>query len=104
MLGTTHAEIGAYLLCLWGLPLSAVDVVARHHNPGTSEAGVLETPHAVYLAESLRSETDHFPGHAGSLDPTFVEAFGIEGRLAEWREFRDQATGHNHAEATRRVR
>lgn len=32
-LGASHADIGAYLLQLWGLPLTLVDAVARHHDP-----------------------------------------------------------------------
>jgi HD-like signal output (HDOD) protein len=31
--GATHAEIGAYLLGLWGLPYSIVEAVALHHTP-----------------------------------------------------------------------
>ncbi len=30
---TSHAELGAYLLGLWGLPDSIVEIVAFHHNP-----------------------------------------------------------------------
>src|SRR6185437_8519082 len=33
VLGTTHAEIGAYLLGLWGLPYHIIEAVAFHHNP-----------------------------------------------------------------------
>jgi putative nucleotidyltransferase with HDIG domain len=32
-IGATHAEIGAYLLGLWGLPYSVVEAVALHHTP-----------------------------------------------------------------------
>jgi HD-like signal output (HDOD) protein len=31
MIGSTHAEVGAYLLGLWGMPVAVVDAVARHH-------------------------------------------------------------------------
>jgi HD-like signal output (HDOD) protein len=30
---TSHAELGAYLLGLWGLPGNVVEAVAFHHNP-----------------------------------------------------------------------
>lgn len=30
--GATHADVGAYLLRLWGLPFSLVEAVARHHD------------------------------------------------------------------------
>ncbi|MEP0765698.1 MAG: HDOD domain-containing protein [Fimbriimonadia bacterium] len=35
VLGGTHAEVGAYLLALWGLPDEVVDAVAFHHAPPT---------------------------------------------------------------------
>ena len=31
--GVTHAEVGAYLLGLWGLPFQVVEAVAHHHAP-----------------------------------------------------------------------
>jgi HD-like signal output (HDOD) protein len=31
-LGVTHAEVGAYLLGVWGLPYSVVEAVANHHH------------------------------------------------------------------------
>jgi putative nucleotidyltransferase with HDIG domain len=33
VIGSTHAEIGAYLLGIWGLPYSIVEAVAHHHHP-----------------------------------------------------------------------
>ncbi|KHE91903.1 MAG: HDOD domain-containing protein [Candidatus Scalindua rubra] len=33
VLNTTHAEIGGYLLGLWGLPTSVVETVVFHHHP-----------------------------------------------------------------------
>ncbi len=33
-LGATHAQIGAYLLSLWGLPAPIVTAVGHHHDPG----------------------------------------------------------------------
>lgn len=32
---TSHAELGAYLLGLWGIPDSIVEIVAFHHKPST---------------------------------------------------------------------
>jgi HD-like signal output (HDOD) protein len=45
--GATHAEVGAYLLGLWGLPYSIVEAVALHHTPGTI------TPHGYDLLSAL---------------------------------------------------
>ena len=41
VLGATHADIGAYLLCLWGMSYGAVEIVDRHHDPGQAMTGAL---------------------------------------------------------------
>jgi HD-like signal output (HDOD) protein/ActR/RegA family two-component response regulator len=45
--GATHAEIGAYLLGLWGLPYAIVEAVALHHSP------TAVTPHGYDLVAAL---------------------------------------------------
>jgi HD-like signal output (HDOD) protein/ActR/RegA family two-component response regulator len=51
--GATHAEIGAYLLGLWGLPYAVVEAVALHHTPkavtphGYDLVGALAVAHAL---------------------------------------------------------
>src|SRR6202012_2675583 len=51
--GATHAEIGAYLLGLWGLPYAIVEAVALHHTPtavkphGYDLVGALAVSHAL---------------------------------------------------------
>lgn len=45
--GASHAEIGAYLLGLWGLPYSIIEAVALHHTPGSV------TPHGYDLVGAL---------------------------------------------------
>lgn len=54
LMGVTHAEIGGYLLGVWGFPYSIVEAVANHHEPlrvpGSKSFGVLE---AVYIANTL---------------------------------------------------
>ncbi len=79
VMGTTHAELGAYLLGIWGLPYPIVEAVANHHDPGRVDNrtgfGVLE---AVHVADLLT--------RGGSPDPAFVEAHGIGDRLESWQE------------------
>ncbi len=54
--GTTHADIGAYLLALWGLPSSIVEAVAFHHQPSrvVDAAPVVVT--AVHIANAVANE------------------------------------------------
>jgi HD-like signal output (HDOD) protein len=52
LLGTSHAEIGAYLLGLWGLPLVIIDAVAHHHDepPTPAPTPVLAALRAAHAA------------------------------------------------------
>ncbi len=51
--GATHAEIGAYLLGLWGLPFQIVEAVAQHHAPARSDDDRLGLPQLVWLASCI---------------------------------------------------
>jgi len=44
--GVSHAEVGGYLLGVWGLPFSLVEAVAHHHHPERIRAPLF-TPAAV---------------------------------------------------------
>lgn len=48
--GATHAELGAYLLALWGLPFQIVETVANHHTPERAAADRLGLTQIVWLA------------------------------------------------------
>jgi HD-like signal output (HDOD) protein/ActR/RegA family two-component response regulator len=50
VLGTSHAEVGAYLLGLWGIPQSIAEAVAHHHRPTRISHSGLDTCTAVYTA------------------------------------------------------
>jgi HD-like signal output (HDOD) protein/ActR/RegA family two-component response regulator len=51
--GATHAEIGAYLLGLWGLPFQIVEAVANHHAPERAADDRLGLPQLVWLASCI---------------------------------------------------
>lgn len=54
--GVSHAEVGAYLLGLWGLPYPVIEAVAFHHHPErvkTIKSGVFAS---VHVASELTSE------------------------------------------------
>ena len=68
--GATHAEIGAYLLGLWGLPYSIVEAVALHHAPtsitphGYDLLGALTVSHALLDTSGAHALID-----SGNADP-----------------------------------
>jgi HD-like signal output (HDOD) protein len=73
ILGASHAEIGACLLGIWGLPPSIVDCVACHHEPAPGTDPKLIA--AVHVAQATVSRTP--------FDEHIVVAAG--GDLAAWR-------------------
>jgi putative nucleotidyltransferase with HDIG domain len=50
---TTHAEVGAYLLGLWGLPDSIVEATAYHHRPMESKNSAFSALTALHAADCL---------------------------------------------------
>lgn len=56
--GFSHAEIGAYLLGLWGLPYSMVEAVALHHRPNRVPHQGFDAISAVYVANLLAHELE----------------------------------------------
>jgi HD-like signal output (HDOD) protein len=81
-LGATHAEIGAYLLGLWGLPRPIVEAVLEHHSdPGPPDAWtVAET---VRIANALARS----PGAPPSplLDPLRLQHLADPAEIDRWR-------------------
>ena len=95
VLGASHAEIGAYLLGLWGLPYPIIEATANHHQPQRVPQRGFEILAATYLANLLVQETtppasqDH-PYHE-ALDQAYLETLGVTpAQLAEWRALATQ--------------
>jgi putative nucleotidyltransferase with HDIG domain len=85
----SHAEIGAHVLALWGVPHTVTDAVANHHQPprpGTELDGV----EVVYLANALIDELESAPGakraSAPQLDRDYAASPEIASHLSRWRE------------------
>ncbi len=96
LLGTSHAEIGAYLLGLWGLPNIAVEAIAHHHRPGRIPHSGFDCTIAVYVADLLDEELEAHPQGGSDLeieepDRTCLETLGVLARYSEFRERAAQA-------------
>ena len=92
-LGCTHAEVGAYLMSIWGLPFSLVRAVAYHHHPGEIAEANFSSLTAVHAADAIVSESDPSPlNHDASLDGAYLERLGLREREKVWRDLaRDEA-------------
>jgi putative nucleotidyltransferase with HDIG domain len=92
MLGTSHAEIGAYLLWLWGLPDAVCDAVAFHHTPANHLTGTFSAATAIHVADALSHETEAPTDFSGrpEIDMNHLQSLGVEERLPEWRRILDK--------------
>lgn len=80
--GANHADVGGYLLGLWGLPTPVVEAIALHHQPYRS-AGLSFSPlTAVHVANVFV----HTPeAQASLLDEVYLTRLQLFGRLPGWR-------------------
>jgi HD-like signal output (HDOD) protein len=95
LLGISHAEIGAYLLGLWGFPNLAVEALAHHHRPTRIPHSGFDSSVAVYVADLLDHELEVHPKDAtgAELDESArscLETLGIWPRFAEFRALATQ--------------
>jgi HD-like signal output (HDOD) protein/CheY-like chemotaxis protein len=89
LLGISHAEIGAYLLGIWGLPYSIVDAVAHHHHPTRVAHSGFDLVTAIYVADLLAHESPGGPiKPLPESDLACIEELGIADKFAEWRKSR----------------
>jgi HD-like signal output (HDOD) protein/CheY-like chemotaxis protein len=76
LLGVTHADVGACLLGIWGLPTSIVDAVRYHHDPGSAPVESREIAAAIHVADSL---TQH-----ERIDHESIERASLTARVVHW--------------------
>jgi putative nucleotidyltransferase with HDIG domain len=86
VLNTSHAEIGAYLLGMWGLPDPIVDAIAFHHRPGRQVAYKVDLLTTLHIANGLISmcHYEKEPDYAAYLDMDYLQALALMPRLDEW--------------------
>jgi len=96
--GVTHAEIGAYLLGLWGLPYPIVEAVGNHHAPHRVPSRELDLVVAVHVADALAWEL--VPPDVPSprpatprMDDACLEKLGLSEELEGWRERANTCAG-----------
>jgi len=99
----SHAEVGAYLLSLWGIPYPVVEAVAHHHHPDRVPRGKGDMSTIIYLANLLAHEhgsgaqSDPAGSHA-AIDVNLLEAIGGAELLPAWHK-QAEAVAHEPQEA-----
>ena len=91
--GATHAEFGAQLLSLWGLPATVTEPVARHHT-GRLHNAPWPSVDALYVANILIEEIEATDSPMASppleFDADYLKASGGTEMLDEWRSPRGE--------------
>ena len=83
VLGATHAEIGAYLLGLWGISDPIVEAVAYHHAPRVCGNRGFSPLTAVHVANGLQHATAGRPA-SGQLEAAYLNQIGVHDRVGLW--------------------
>lgn len=87
-LGVTHAEIGAYILGLWGLPNLIVEAVAYHHCPSRSPGMQflpLTTVHVSNIIEHQLFPNRNMNFIPASFDMDHIVRLGLKEKLERWK-------------------
>jgi putative nucleotidyltransferase with HDIG domain len=79
-----HAEVGAYLLGLWGFPNPIANAVAFHHAPSHSSDKGLGLCGIVHVADWLVHQGTESSLESAPLEPQFLEGLGLGHRLPRW--------------------
>jgi len=86
--GATHAEVGAYLIGIWGLPNPIAEALAFRHRPSQVKTTDFTPLTAVHVACAL----DHQARDGGSdparvmLDEEYLRSMGLQDKVGRWRE------------------
>lgn len=86
-LKVNHAQVGAYLLGIWGLPMPLVEAVAWHHTPSLAGLPEFSALTAVHAANVLVCETNrNNKGLFFNFDAAYLGQLALTDRVSFWRE------------------
>lgn len=93
--GVSHAEVGAYLLGLWGLPISIVEAVALHDSPRASGIKTFTPLTAVHAASVFENEIfdSGLSTTTAKIDAEYMAGIGLADRVEDWRDIAREALG-----------
>jgi HD-like signal output (HDOD) protein len=85
--GATHADVGGYLLGLWGLPVPVIEAIALHHKPAKTTHQTFSPLTAVHAANVLLYESRKSDNgtSARQMDAKYLAELGLSDRQDVWR-------------------
>jgi len=89
--GCTHAELGAYLMSIWGLPHALIHAVAYHDCPSQSIEQCFSSLSVLHIADAIvSSKSASMILQDVKLDEAYLSALGLSERLPVWCGLYDQ--------------
>ena len=86
LLGATHAEIGAHLMGLWGLPDTIVEAIAFHHRPSESHTPGFSAVTVVHVANIMEHREHPDDEAIQPIDTAYLESLHMADRVEKWSE------------------
>jgi len=86
--GTSHAEIGAYLMGLWSLETPIIEAIAFHHCPANSMSQNMGLLTAVHVGNAI-DHNGQAPTNGNTdlqFDAQYLESLGVADRIPAWRQ------------------
>ena len=82
-----HADVGGYLLGIWGLPVTLVEAVGLHHHPEMSIDDTFSPLTAVHIANVLVEQKRHGEANpcVSPLNLEYLNRLGLSDRIPGWR-------------------
>jgi HD-like signal output (HDOD) protein len=77
----THADVGAYLLGLWGLSDQLINTTKYHHSPSLSQNNEFDSLAAVHIANVIVNHTDNTPIKGEEFDLEYLERLGVQNKI-----------------------
>jgi HD-like signal output (HDOD) protein len=104
LMGVSHAEVGAYLLGIWGLPSPVVEAVAHHHHPARVPQDSLDAVGIVYISNILAHQVaDRAPLSESSsqleIDPDYLDRIGVGEQFPSWQEMAKASVAELHVDS-----
>ncbi len=85
LLGASHAEVGAYVLALWGLPDQITEAILHHHDAGSCESRVAFVVHIADALERRDASMDS-PWDRPEVDFALLDRQGLMDDFKCWEE------------------
>lgn len=91
-----HAEVGGYLLGLWGFPEPLVEAIVWHHAPSHCHDTGLGLCGLLHIGDNLahEREAEQAPPRCPSVEPGYLEALGLTERWPDWQATRPINESH----------